>query len=1016
MVKYLLTRPIGTCVVAVALMVSGIITMHMLPVSLLPNIPVPEITIKVQLEGADASQIQQVVALPLRNQLLQLNHLNDLEATSRDERVDIKLRFDYGTNVDLAYLETNEKIDALMSQLPGEISRPVVIKAGAADIPVFQLNVTPKNGDSTSFAQVSELCENVLKRRLEQLSDVALTDITGQVVPVVMIRADLLRMQSTGLQPADIIKALNDRNIESTNVTVREGVYEYSVRLGAPLKKTDDILNTYLSVGKEPERIIRLGEIATVDIEEKEQEGIHTFNGKRAIAMAIIKKSDARLIHLRKELRKQTDVFKKDYPSLEFDISQDQTELLNLSISNLISSLLTGAMLTIIMIFFFMKDLRVLLIIALVIPVSLTITMLGFYVLGISVNIVSLAGLILGIGEIIDSAIIIIENIGQHQGKGKTFSQACADGAEEVIKPLFTSIMTNSAVFLPLLFLSGIAGALFWDQAVAVTLSLGASLLTSYILVPVLCSLLLRTGIKEGKTKTMLTFTRLYERIFRISFRFPKTMFLMWLILLAIGIVIGTDIKKSGMPDLSRTELELALDWNEPITVQESNIRVKSITNHLPVNPVSVNGYVGAQQFLLNARDQQSNSEALVVIKMKDPDNYPVIQAELTDFLRKKYPLAAFQIRPGQNVFEQLFRTNEAPLQIRIFDNKTQNAPHKDQTDKFLSLLRKEKVEVLPVQERSRILLEPNWNLLASYKIEPGTLLQSLQTAFNQNNAGVLKSDQRRIPIILANASESGLNEILRSLTVVNKDNQSYPVNSLVNYRVENEYSSLSLGKEGAFTALSPVNKNQDLEDMQQAAQKAALSTENLAVEFVGSYFRNNAYLKELVIVVIIAVLMLFFILAAQFESLLQPFIVLLTIVFGTTGAMAGLYWMGESLNIMSATGFIVLIGLLDNDSILKLDTMNKSRDQLSLMDSIKEGGYRRLQSQLMTYMTTVLGLLPIFWSIGLGAELQRPLAISVVFGMSLGVIVSWTFIPLMYYLLHRKRNFSIQRTNLQNP
>jgi multidrug efflux pump subunit AcrB len=177
----------------------------------------------------------------------------------------------------------------------------------------------------------------------------------------------------------------------------------------------------------------------------------------------------------------------------------------------------------------------------------------------------------------------------------------------------------------------------------------------------------------------------------------------------------------------------------------------------------------------------------------------------------------------------------------------------------------------------------------------------------------------------------------------------------------------------------------------------------SLTFRFDGSYFRNISYIQELVSIILVAIGMLFFILAAQFESLKQPLIILLTILFGITGALLCLYLAGNSLNIMSAIGLIVLIGLLDNDSILKLDTMNRSRNKISLTEAIRLGGQKRLQSQLMTFLTTVLALLPLLWSSGLGAELQRPLALAIIGGMPLGVLISWTFIPLTYFWLYKK-------------
>lgn len=1014
MVRFLVHRPIGTCVVALTLMVLGIITARLLPVSLLPDIPVPELTVQASYPSADARQIQQLITQPLRNQLLQLNHLDDLEATSQDGRVVIKVRLNYGTNVDLAYLEANEKIDALMSQFPRDLERPLVIKAGAGDIPVFQLNVFPKGKDSSDFLLVSEFCENVLKRRLEQLPDIALVDLSGQPNAEIVVRPDRLKMQSAGLTPANLVSAIQRRSETPANITLREGPYEYSIRLGSELRSREDIRTTYLTIGNNDasRRLIKLGDLASVTLEEKSQSGMHTYNGQRAIGMAIIKRSDAQLLNLRKELYEQVDRFRKDYPALQFEISQDQTELLNLSIDNLIGSLLTGAVLTLVMIFFFMSDRKALFIISLVIPISLTVTMLGFYLLGLSINIVSLAGLVLGIGEIIDCAIIIIENIEDHRAEGQengrhSVTQACSDGAEEVIRPLFTSVLTNSAVFLPLLFLSGIAGALFYDQALAVSLALGISLLCSYTLVPVLYHLIYKkqTSFKNHKTPTLRKALRLYETIFHWAFRRPKWVLAILILLLGTAGWVGMHIDKRGMPQLSRTELEVFVDWNEPLNPQENRKRVDQLVAKLPKIPISSNSYIGTQQFLLNSRLHQAPSEALIVMKLKDPEEYQTTLLALRNSLSRNFPSATVTFRPALNVFEQLFRTDEAELQVRLYDSKSQNVPTRAAIDEVFSALNKAGFTAPSFPERQRILLSFDQERLALYGVDSYTLLEVLKTVFNENVLGSLRDDQKQLPIMLGSESATNLDSTLQHTMVTNTKGQSLPIKSLVSYRKTTDYASLLLGKEGAFVALTPqAPPGLTVPEQQEKIQQALAKISSVTVDFTGSYFRDQKYILELAGVIAIAIAMLFFILAAQFESLLQPFIVLLTIVFGTTGALTGLYLAGNSLNIMSAIGLVVLIGLLDNDSILKIDTMNRSRDHLSLMESIKEGGRKRLQSQLMTYLTTVLGLLPILWTVGLGAELQRPLALAVISGMTLGVLISWTFIPLTYWWLYTRK------------
>ncbi|SEJ75764.1 Multidrug efflux pump subunit AcrB [Dyadobacter sp. SG02] len=1012
MVKYLIFRPIGTCVVALTLVILGIFAARFLPISLLPNIPVPEITVQATYPNADVRQVQQVLTLPLRNQLLQLEHLDDIEAVSNDGQGTLKLRFDYGANIDLAYLEVNEKVDMLMERLPREVARPRVIKAGATDIPVFQLNVWQKKSEG-NFLELSNFCESVLRRRLEQLDEVALVDITGLSKAEVVIQPDIVLLQRNGISVAEFTETIKSQSEGAGNVVVQDGLYEYSVSFDPSLKDARDIENLYFRVGQEKPRLVKLGEVAKIVLREQKHKGLYTFNGKRAVGLAVMKQSDAQLLALRQTMKSLIKSFERDYPGLGFKISRDQSELLDISINNLISSLFAGAVLSFIMIIFFMDDKRILLLIALVIPVSLAITLLGFYVFSISINIVSLAGLVLGIGEIIDSAIIIVESIEQHRhdeviSSEDNLEKACIKGTEGVIRPLFTSVLTNSAVFLPLLFLSGIAGALFFDQAVAVSLALGLSLLTSYTLVPVLFFQFFRNSrySKPPLTIASRVTDRVYNAVFSFAMKRPGLMISFWLMLLITSVWVIPRIEKRGMPLISRTEVEVNVNWNEAISPFESERRLLEVAAKLTFKPVDFSFFLGQQQFLLNNYMHQSSTEATILAKMKSASDFNPFSEALMERLHGSYPLATLAVRPSLNVFEQLFHTQESPLRILISQTGSLGPPSLSSIDSVANILSQNHFPIQLPARRERIQLHILPEMLRLYEVDHDHLLQVLRTQLNENQLGIMKTDGQQIPILLGNTTNStGLLEVIGKSFVSNRAGDFISVKNLVSYSKTLDYTALFLGKGGAYVPLSPELSDTQVPESTQKISRILQAHPLLEANLTGSYFRNQSYIQELGRVILVAIVMLFFILAAQFESLHQPFIVLITIIFGLTGALLSLYFAGSSLNIMSAIGVVVLVGLLDNDSILKIDSMNNYQDGNSLIEAIRLGGQKRLQSQMMTVLTTILGLMPILWSSGLGAELQAPLAIAVIGGMILGVFISWTFIPLTYYWLKKYLN-----------
>lgn len=1013
MVRFLLHRPIAVLVTTFALMALGLVTFNQIPISLLPDIAIPEITIQVSYPNASARELQKTIVKPLRNQLQQVNHLADIEAETQDGLAVVKLHFDFGTNINLAYIETNEKIDGIMGQLPREIERPKVIKAGAGDIPVFNLNVTNKELTDGAVLQLSEFCENVLRRRIEQMKEVALVDMTGLSTPEVIIIPDKLKLQSLGISEQFLTQTLQKNNIELGNLLVKDGQYQYNIRFASTLKTQSDVENIYLKIGdiqNGGERVLQLKDVATVNIQEQKLRGLYTYNGKRAVCLSIIKQSDTQLLKLRKELNTQIEHFKEDYPQLEFSVSQDQTELLDLSINNLIGNILFGGLCTFIMIFFFMNDLKTPILIGIVIPVSLIVTFLCFYLFHISINIVSLAGLVLGIGEIIDSAIIVIENIEQYREEGHSLDEACIEGTQEVILPLFTSILTNSAVFLPLIFMSGIAGALFFDQAITVTLSLGISLLCSYTLIPVLYRLFYLKDERSGGfvpkkiTWLMKQSEKLYDGLLNLVFKRKLLMLSFFILLIILAIPVFMHLDKRGMPIISRSELETKIDWNDAITVEENNRRVNQIINQITTNSKEermVSAFVGQQQFLLNRELQQNFNESLLSIKVKSNKEFEATKKDIEKIIKSNYPNAIASFGAAKNVFESLFNISEAPLQARIVNNDKAEVPDiQTMINVYHQLSNKGFSTTLPAQQ-SRFYIQILSERILYYDIEYERLVDILKTIFNENNLGSLKAEQKYIPILLGSHSRK-IDDLIQNATVVSNKGQVLPIKELISITNYRDYKSFFSGKNGEYIPFDFNLRSQEIPYSQNQIKNTVLQNTNLSVSFVGSYFRNAVFIKELGIIILVAIALLYFILTAQFESLVQPLIVMLTITFGLTGAMILLFFAGSSINIMSAIGMIVLIGILDNDSILKIDSMNRAKDSMSLIDTIKLSGKRRLKSQLMTFLTTILGLLPVLFSSGLGAELQKPLALSVIGGMCLGLFISLTFIPLIYWYISK--------------
>lgn len=503
MIKFLIRRPIAVLMAFTACFIIGLVTYSTLPVSLLPDIAIPEITVQVSAANTSARELENTIVKPLRGQLIQVSTLKDIHSESRDGAGIIRLSFDYGTNTDLAFIEVNEKIDAAMNFLPKETERPKVIKASATDIPVFYLNLTLKNdtagyGTGEAFLDLCGFAESVIKRRIEQLPEVAMVDVTGIVERQVQIVPDENKLAMMGLSIGDIESALSSNNVEPGSMTVRDGYYEYNIKFSTLLRTAEDVENIYLRKG---DRIVQLKDFCKVSIVPVKEKGVSVSNGKRAVTLAVIKQADENMDKMRNSLVGTMNYFQRVYPDIDFSISRNQTELLDYTISNLQQNLSLGFLFICLVAVLFLGDVKSPLVIGLSMVVSIVISFVFFYLCNMSLNIISLAGLILALGMMIDSSIIVTENISQYRERGYSLRRACITGTSEVVTPMLSSSLTTIAVFAPLIFMSGIAGAIFYDQAFSVTVGLMVSYFTGIMLLPVLYLLVYRTGVCTRKWK-----------------------------------------------------------------------------------------------------------------------------------------------------------------------------------------------------------------------------------------------------------------------------------------------------------------------------------------------------------------------------------------------------------------------------------------------------------------------------------------------------------------------------------
>lgn len=1017
MIKFLINRPIAVSVTFLSLVILGLIAMQIIPVSLMPDIDIPQITVKMVCPNTGAREVEEQYVSRIRYSLQQTSHLDDIESTASNGKGSVTLRFKYGTNTTYANLEVNEKIDALMEHMPEGFERPKVIKSKASDIPAFYLNVSLKktiNDGQGRFIELSEFSESVIKRRIEQLPEVALVDISGLVCPELYISPNEQITRQLGISEKEISAALQANNVNIGNIKVKEGVYEYNIRFSSAIVERTDLENILLNVAG---KVIRLGDVAEIGVRNRQTQGKIMNNGEQALTMAVIKKADVQMKQLQESFASLLKEIEKDYKRINVELARDQSALLNISINNLKNTLTLGGVLAFLIVFLFLKDKKAPWLIGVTIPVSIIIAILIFFLSGLSINIISLSGLILGVGMMIDNAIIVIDNIDQHRKK-KDIDEACIAGTNEIIRPLLSSVLTTCAVFLPLIFLSGLAGELFFDQAIAVTIGLLVSFIVSITLLPVYFRMLHRKAhtaprlplSRRGKNaKISLDVFKNIEYLYGKGYdRLMKRRGLFFTgvtIFTLLGIYVLMSSTKEAFPPFEERDGFAHIIWNENISINESELRVLQLMKEANCPVENYSAFIGIQQFILNHIKECDEDETLIYMETSSNDALKTTKDKVTLHLKKAFPKAQIHFESAPNVFSQIFDHEGNLLEINYVSDNRRELIRPEQAQGNAQMLKKIfglNTESISLQEY--LLLSPRQERMTQYGISAGLLYSRLSQALSGYEVATLKSGAGYTPVVLSDKTQS-IEQALSSLYIKGRGEVHYPIREFVSLSKGKDYKQIAGGKEGTYVTLIPHVDGSNVGALSKSI-KLNHKAEGASFFLSGEYFQNEKLFYELLLVLLISTLLLYFILAAQFESLLQPLIVLLEIPIDIAGALVVLKLGGSSVNIMSMIGIVVMSGIIINDSILKIDTINRLRKEgLPVAEAIHQAGFRRLKPIIMTSITTILALVPFLIGDSIGNVLQRPLALAIIGGMTVGTVISLYFIPMMYQVMEKKNN-----------
>src|SRR5574344_1159297 len=1008
MIKYIIHRPIAVTMIIVAVVVIGVVSITGLPVSLMPDVDIPQITVKVEMPGSSVQEVEQQAIEPLRNQLSQVTGLKSLTSDARAGGGSILLRFSPGSDVDLLFIDVNEKIDMSMPRMPKEMNRPKVVKASATDIPAFYLDIAFKDEKKgvdagNHFAGLSEFARNVMIKRIEQLPPIAMVDISGTTTSEIICTPDEGVISALGITEDEIQRAISDNNIQLSALTIADGIYRYNIHFDSQILTIDDIRNIYI---RHEGRLFQLKDLCKIEERPAVRNGIVRHDGRNCVSMAVIKQSDARMDDLKDAVSGVINDFEQAYPEMEFSITRDQTELLSYSINNLEWTLLAAAFFTFLILLLFMRRWKLAILVALSIPLSLITTFICFYVIGISLNIISLSGLILGVGMIVDNSIIVIDNILQKWRGGMPLTDAIDKGTGEVFTAMLSSVLTTCIVFIPLIFMSGIAGSLFYDQSMGITISLFSSLAVAMLVLPVYFKLNYRHATVAPEDKAKNENTRLlrgYERVFHWVMKHSKTCIVIFILIIPVTVLRFFLIDKQTLPDIDYSDGMMKVDWNSGISAQENDSRINDILTQQK-NVETYTSLVGTQDYLLSHTPDITPSEALIYMKCESPSELRKAIDNISGEIGRRYPEATVKSEPSSNLLNMVFSSDEPDLMIMLRDGDGRR-PKVEVAKAFTDTLKRHFPQVIipAVVTEENLQMVADVEKMSFYHVSYGALSKRLKELVGTNDVLSINRGVSNVPVLLGANNDN--RSVLMQSSVISDEGNEIPLSYIITERMVDDYKHLYGNDAGQFYPVNIYASSSDVERILDFVTDYDRKHEKVNVSMDGAYFSGQKLVGQLVGILVISLLLLFFILAAQFESLVQPTIILSEMIIDVLFVILCLWAMGETLNIMSMIGLIVMGGIVINDSILKIDTINSRRKAgMPLIKAILTAGHERLLPIVMTSLTTIFASLPFLSKGSIGDDMQYPLSLTIIIGMNIGTAVSMFFVPMVYYIIYRNR------------
>ncbi len=1007
-------RPVATIAAILGVVLLGSVSLTRLPVSLLPDVSLPVLTVRTEYGGAAASEVSRFVAEPIEEAIAATPGLVELRSISRNGEATTTARFNWGTDMRATVLLVRERLDATRGRLPDRAQRPTLLTSDPGERPIAVLAVrSDPAGGGGDLRSLARTAADVHARRLEQIAGVSSVAVVGAPEDEIRVELDPERLRALDLTPDAITAAIRNENASGAGGTIRKGQFRFSVRALTEFRTPDEILAT--PIGR-PGSGLTLRDVGTVRLGIGDPHTLTRLDGGEAVGLVVYKDAGANTVAVTRTLRASASKLEREFPGISISIVAAQADFVVDALSNLGQEIVAGGVLSLLVILVFLRDWRMSLAIGLVVPLSVLVALVALQALDVSINVLSLGGLALGTGLLVDTAIVVAESVGRRRSEGMSPRAAAIAGTDEVAGPLFAGTLTTVLVFGPIIFVRGLAAALFRDLSLSVVMTVVASLLLALTLMPVMIQQ------KERRNKGKREGTRLEGRVNRVgemlstryehgmlwSLSHVRTVFLCAFVLLLVTVVLVIRLPKEILPRVDEGSLVAALKLPEGTSIEATAVqvaRVERAARELGARGIYARVGNATDEEVLAGADPGSSASAQLIVPI--PENADA--ASFAQRLRGSLPdlaLGALAIDlAGQSEFGSLIGREGRLVRVEL------SAPTVAESQRWADTVRtfmRQLPSLTDVRDgyaATQPVVEVSLERMrmAERGISPMQVASVLSGALGGVHASELRETDRRTPITVRYAGARSEELATALATPV----RGVPLGQLV--RVRETRAPLEVVRingrpvtvvEALVESGGTAKANADV-----ATRLSGLVTPpGVTWQVAGADAERKRTSQELTLVAVLASLLMFLVLAGEFASFTIPLVIMLTVPLAGAGAIVFLWATGQSLNAVSLIGIVVMIGMADNEAVVKLDAIRKFRDAgHSVDDAIMLGGRQRLRAIAMTSITTVTGVLPLLFGWGSGGALYRPLAAGIIGGSVSALLVTFFLLPTAYAVLERR-------------